>query len=408
MDHTLHGACGFAIALVLIGGSRGSSSLAAGSPLPGAGDKAASPAARPGGLGVLGRGDGSFEDAPSPLVPARPRSQAERDRLEALSLFASGRAHEQRDEDAKALRCYERAAQFDPRASAIVRAILPVAIRLGRGAETRNAEAVRYVATLTDFEESDIPFLLELRDYLVREEDWSTAIALYEKAVASRRKSKATAGDAILRMELARLYCLKEQYKQAAEMFAWVCRALDHPADFNLGDDVRNALLMGQPGQTYQLMGECFLAAGRLTDAEAAFRKTAELTSNRAMRQFNAARLDARRGKPAEALAALESCLPQLASLARSRTRRSADVLKQARQEGRGARPARKAPCRRARQRPVGLFPRRPIRRGRQDRPGPVALLAVAEDEALAVGVPPTDRSGTQAPAGRDAAGRTG
>ena len=40
------------------------------------------------------------------------------------------------------------------------------------------------------------------------------------------------------------------------------------------------------------------------------------------MRQFNAARLDARRGKPAAALAALESCLPQLSSLARSRTRR--------------------------------------------------------------------------------------
>ena len=95
-----------------------------------------------------------------------PRTEADRDRIEALSLFASGRAHEQREEDAKALRCYERALRFDPQSSAIVRAILPVAIRLGRR-DARNAEAVRYAEKLTDFEESDIPFLLELRDYLM-------------------------------------------------------------------------------------------------------------------------------------------------------------------------------------------------------------------------------------------------
>ena len=282
-----------------------------------AGGKAPAPAAFPrtGGQSPFNPGGQANEDIPAPFGALYPRSESDRDRLEALSLFAAGRGLEQRGEYVKALQHYERASQFDPRSSAIVRAILPVAIRLARGAEARNAEAVRYAAKLTDFEESDIPVLLELRDYLVGEEDWSTAITLYEKAVASRRNAKPTAGDAVLRMELARLYCLKERYKQAAEMFAWVCRALDHPADFDISGDARKALLLGQPGQTYQLMGECFLAAGRLADAEAAFRKSEEAAPNRAMRQFNRARLDAQRGKPAEALAALEDCLPQLSGL---------------------------------------------------------------------------------------------
>ena len=185
-------------------------------------------------------------------------------------------------------------------------------------------------------------------------------------------------------MELARLYCLKEQYKQAAECFAWVSQRWSIRPSSTSATRLAKALLLDEPGPTYQLMGECFLAAGRLDDAEAAFRKAQEFAPNKAMRQFNLARLDAQRGKPAEALAALESCLPQLSSLGTEPYETLADVLQEARQEGRGARPARKAPCRRARQRPVGLFPRRPIRRRRQDRQGPVALLAASEDEALA------------------------
>ena len=86
----------------------------------------------------------------------------------------------------------------------------------------------------------------------MKDEDWSTAITLYEKAVASRKKSKPAAGDAVLRMELARLYCLKEQYKQAAECFAWVSHALDRPAEFSIGDEARKALLLGSPEQREQ------------------------------------------------------------------------------------------------------------------------------------------------------------
>ena len=77
---------------------------------------------------------------PQPLVPKQPRTEADRDHLEALALFATGRMHEQREEYAEALRCYQRALRCDPQASAGCS---------GRSSSLaceldRNAEAVRY------------------------------------------------------------------------------------------------------------------------------------------------------------------------------------------------------------------------------------------------------------------------
>ena len=63
--------------------------------------------------------------------------------------------------------------------------------------------------------------------------------------------------------------------------------------------------------QSYQLVGECFLAANRPEDAKAAFKKAEKLTPNKAMRQFNLARVYFKTHKPAEALAALESAFAE-------------------------------------------------------------------------------------------------
>ena len=49
-------------------------------------------------------------------------------------------------------------------------------------------------------------------------------------------------------MELGRLYQVTEKYKQAADCFARVIHALDHPDEFGIDDEVRKALL-GEPGR---------------------------------------------------------------------------------------------------------------------------------------------------------------
>ncbi len=107
-------------------------------------------------------------------------------------------------------------------------------------------------------------------------------------------------------MELGRLYQLTEKYKQAADCFARVIDALDHPESSGI-DEEEKQLLLGEPGPTYQLMGECFLSADRTDLALAAFEKADQVAPDKALQQFNLARVDVKTGKPAEALSALEA-----------------------------------------------------------------------------------------------------
>ncbi len=242
-----------------------------------------------------------LDDAAEPLTPQQPRTETQRDRLEAIALFSAGRMHERRDEYADALRCYQRALRYDPQSSTIVRAIIPVAVRL-----KRYSEAVRYALKAVELEDADPLLLRRLGAYLTEEGDWIRAVTLYEKALATQDKGKETASNILLRMEMGRLYHLTEKYKQAAESFARVLYAIDHPDEFAL-DPQLTKVLLGEPGPTYQLMGECFLAADRPQEALAVFQKADQVAPDKALRQFNLARVYAKTGKPAEAMAALES-----------------------------------------------------------------------------------------------------
>jgi len=246
-----------------------------------------------------------LDDAPELLAPRRPRTEADRDHIEALALWAAGRTHQQNKEYAKALRCYQRALRFDPRSSEIVQAIIPIADRLDR-----HAVAARYALIDVELKDADPMLLRRLAVFLAGEGDWTSAAALYEKAVSVRKDAKQSAADVFLRMEMGRLYLLMEKYGRAAECFAHVVNAVEHPDEFALDAHLSKALL-DDPGQTYQLMGECFLAADRPEDARAAFQKIEEHSLNNAMRQYNLARVNAQTGKPAEALEALEACFAE-------------------------------------------------------------------------------------------------
>jgi tetratricopeptide (TPR) repeat protein len=243
-----------------------------------------------------------LEDAPKLLVPKQARTEADRDRLEAMTLFSAGRMHEQRDEYTDALRCYQRAARYDPHASAILGAIIRTAHEL-----KRDAEAVSYALKAVELEDADSRLLYTMGRYLTQEGDWARAIALYEKALAARGTGKGTADDVLLWMELGRLYHVTEKYKQAAECFARVIHALAHPDEFAIDDQTKKTLL-GEPGPTYQLMGECFLSADRPEEALAVFQKADQVAPDKALQQFNMARVHAKTGKPAEALEALGAC----------------------------------------------------------------------------------------------------
>jgi tetratricopeptide (TPR) repeat protein len=242
-----------------------------------------------------------LDDRPEPLSPIKPKTEADRDRVEAKALFSAGRMHEQRNENTEALRCYERALRYDPKSSTTANAIIRVALGL-----QHYSEAARYAMKAVEFEDADPVLLRRVGSILMLEGDSRSATVLCEKALAVRANAKETVSDILLRLEMGRLYCLTEKYPKAAECFAHVLDALNHPAEFPLDDQMKKELFC-DPEEMYQLMGESFLAADRPKDAVSAFEKADELAPDKAMRQFNLARVLAKTGKPAEALAALEA-----------------------------------------------------------------------------------------------------
>ena len=243
-----------------------------------------------------------LDDSPQPLKPLQGRTEADRDRVEAIALFAAGRAHEDREEYAEALRCYQRALRCDPQSAAAAQGACVTATRL-----KRYAEAARYALPAVKLGGLDREVLLLAVIDLAEQNEPAPALAFYQQAAAAGRP-KPKGAEVLLWMDAGQIYFIEEKPKEAAECFAAVLRALDQPGESGLDDEMKKDIL-GEPGLTYQMMGECFLAAGRLDEARTAFQKAEQAAPNKALRQFNLARLDAKAGKPAEALKELEAAL---------------------------------------------------------------------------------------------------
>jgi tetratricopeptide (TPR) repeat protein len=268
------------------------------------------------------------DEKPQWLVPAKKRSEAEQDHVEALSLFSAARIRENRQDYAGALQLYERAFRRDPRSATTARAIVPLAVRLDR-----HAEAVRYALKVVELEPPDPQLLKRLGVYLAQTGDWPKALALYEKAAAARSTAKPAAEDVALWMEMGRLYHLTDQYAKAAASFSRVIDALDHPDRYGLTSAVKKAL-MAEPGPTYALMGDTFLLAGEPQKAAVAFEKSNQAAPSNGLLGYRMAKVDLKTGKPEQALQRLQAYFDaRLSSEEFFPCRLLADILKALKKE---------------------------------------------------------------------------
>ena len=241
-----------------------------------------------------------LDDALESLPPHRRRTEAEEDRVEALALFSTGRTLEWQARHAEALRSYQRALWYDPGTETLARAVVRLAIQL-----KRYDEAVR-VALKEENAQALTPMqLMELGAHLRKKGDWQGAATMYQRVLAARENAKRAIADVALRIELGWLYHLTEQPDKAADCFALVRQALDNPQDFGMDEAEKNQLVR-DPGLTYVLMGNCFLLAGRLDEAVAAFRKSHRLQPNKGPLGYNLARVEAEKGDPAQAMEKLK------------------------------------------------------------------------------------------------------
>lgn len=264
-----------------------------------------------------------LEDKPELLVPKRPRTELDQDRLEALALFSAARLYEQRRDYGRAIQLYQRALRRDPHSAATARSIVALAVRL-----KRHGEAIRYALKAVEAGESDAMLLQRLGEYLSGLGDWAGAVGLYEKALAAQKASKPTADQVPLWMEMGRLYHLTQQFDKSADNFARVVEALEHPERFGLDDEACQQLL-GEPGLGWNLIGESFLLAGRFAPAAAAFQKAHAASPNPGLLSYQLARIDARTGKPEKALQRLQDYFERrLASEGLAPYRLLAELLK--------------------------------------------------------------------------------
>jgi tetratricopeptide (TPR) repeat protein len=243
-----------------------------------------------------------LDDAPLPLSANTALDQSERDKVEALVLFSAARALELREKHDEALRLYQRAFRYDPQSAEIARAIVPLAIYL-----KRESVAVRYALKSVDLEEDLDPILLRRLGVRLEDEgDWPKALKLLQRALARRAGEEPNSSeDVLLRMDSGRLLMQVGKYKEAADCIALVVDALDHPDKYALSAEIQKALLE-EPGSTYAVFGDCFLQAGRTDEALTAFEKAHKRDPNEALWKFHLAQVQAKSGKPAEALATLE------------------------------------------------------------------------------------------------------
>lgn len=240
-----------------------------------------------------------LDDVPAPLAPKQTRSQADKDRLEALALFAAGRMKEQVQDYAGALRLYQRALRHDPNALPVLEQIVPLAFNLNRP-----NEAVRYALKAVELDPSDPLLLRRLGVHLTEQGDFKAALKLYEKAQELDKPEK-SAAHVVLKMEMGRLYFLTKRYNDAAQAFSEVVEALKTPEEFGFDAKLRKEVLK-DPAKLYVMFAEAFLEAGEPAKAIAAFEKAQESDKNPAVLAYQMARIKFAAGESAQALEQLK------------------------------------------------------------------------------------------------------
>jgi tetratricopeptide (TPR) repeat protein len=242
------------------------------------------------------------EPLPEKLDSDDLRTEDAQDRIVAAAWFAQGRVLQQREDFAGALRCYQRAWRWDPRAVLALHETLTLALVL-----KREDEAARYAVLAPDQIPPSPILLRRLAIFLTEERQWAQAATLYEKSISAQGSGGEKIDDlgaALVRFELGRLYFLSEDFTKSAASFARVRDVLLDPA-MPLGEQAAKTLL-GKPEETWLVMAESFLAAGRHDEAAALFAKADEGAPSKPLLALRLARVEAARKNREAALQKLD------------------------------------------------------------------------------------------------------
>ncbi|WP_425618195.1 tetratricopeptide repeat protein [Anatilimnocola sp. NA78] len=237
-------------------------------------------------------------DLPETLQPAKARSEAEEDKLNAATNYAQSRLLQQKGKTLLALRHLQRAWRYDPEADFMLAEIVPLAF------EAKQSEAAaRYAVLAAEREPKDPLLVRRLAIYLTDKKDYTRALRMYEKSLEKDDQltdgTPEDLGAATVYAEMGRLYFLTQQYKKAAAAFTAVRRAFE---DKSILDESGQKSVLGDAALTYVLWGESFLEAGQAEEAAQAFQKAHAEKADAPLLAFRLARVAATQNKVDEAL----------------------------------------------------------------------------------------------------------
>lgn len=241
------------------------------------------------------------DDRSDPLVPVKPRTATDQNRLEAAAHFATGRLHENRNELRKAVEEYRKAIALDPAAIEVYRAIVPLALQLDQP-----EEALRLALKAIELDPQDSELLIRVGFEFARQRDFAAGIKYLEQAVKSTTIDRKAPKYVLLQVELGALYQATKQPDKAAEAYLLVFDAVKNPDNYNLDFRTRSALLADQRS-TYERIGQVLLDGGKIDAASEAFELAAK--SNRVAAgnlTYNRAKILLLSNKPEQALEELQ------------------------------------------------------------------------------------------------------
>jgi tetratricopeptide (TPR) repeat protein len=267
-----------------------------------------SPAAKPkpDQKAAQGKGDRGLDDVPANFVPLHPRSTEDRDRVEALRLFAAARALEDRHQLSEALTTLEKARKLNPDAPAILRRLSRLNLVLGR-----NDQAVAVARRLIELDPGDAAAIaLLVGHYLERKADPAGAEATLKKIAANPKLKAASPGYLLVHRVLGDLASeVLNKPREAADAYAKLMHALDDPAANGLSPADRQRVVEGDEASSYLKFGDAFLKANQFALAVQAFRRGLVYKPDHATLPRLLAQALAGAGERAEALRVLEAYL---------------------------------------------------------------------------------------------------
>jgi len=265
------------------------------------------------------------DDPPTVLIPVKPRTAEEQNRLEAMARYATGRMQESRGQTKEALENYLKAVELDPTAIEIYRSLVPLAMQLDQ-----TEKAIELAKKAVELDPSDYELQLQIGMQFARVQDFAAAIRYFEQALQSSKLEKTTATAVVLNVELGVLYQITGQPQKAAECFALIFDAIKTPAKYGL-DFRQRAALLADPRTTYERIGQVLIDGNKLELATEVFDLAAK--SNRVSAGnliYHRARILLLSNKPDAALAELQDYFDkQRQSKGRDAYQLLADILDQ-------------------------------------------------------------------------------